>query len=274
MTLGGDIRHGVRLLRKSPGFTALALAALALGMGASTAIFSVVDTVLLKPLPFRDPERLLAVWEKDPALNRDRNFVAPVNLLEWRRQSRTIEGFAGIYDQRVSVGGGSGEPEEVKGERVTANLFPLLGVQPILGRAFREEEDLPGRATVALIGHNLWRRRFGGNPSLTGQSLRVGDRVYTIVGVLPPGFAILEPDVEVWMPLALDPAGRSNNGRYLTVIGRLRPGAGLPAVRTEMEAIGAATEKALPVVNTGWRPSVFRLRDELTFDVQRSLLVL
>jgi putative ABC transport system permease protein len=274
MTLGGDLRFGVRLLRKSPGFTALALAALALGMGATTAIFSVVDTVLLKALPFRDPGRLLAVWEKDPALNRDRNFVAPINFLEWRRQSQTIQAFAGIHDLRLNIGGGSSPPEEVKGERVSAALFPMLGVRPVVGRSFREEEDQPGRGMVALIGYDLWQRRFGGSLSLEGQSLRVRDRVYSVVGVLPSGFSVLEPDVEVWIPLALDPADRSNNGRYLTVIGRMRESAGVSDVQREMEALGTAAEKALPAVNTGWRPSVFRLQDELTFDVRRPLWVL
>src|SRR5215831_3220285 len=274
MGLTGDIRFSARLLRKSPGFVGLALAALALGMGATTAIFSVVDTVLLKPLPFRNPDRLLAVWEKDPALNRDRNFVAPVNFLEWQRQSRTIGSFAGIHDLRVNIDGGASQPEEVKCERVSATVFPMLGVQAETGRTFRPEEDQPGRATVAIVGHNLWQRRFGGDRSLAGQSLRVYGRVYSIVGVLPPEFSILEPNVEVWIPLGLDPADRSNNGRYLTVIGRMRDAARMADVKQEMEALGAAAEKALPAVNTGWRPSVFRLQDELTFDVHRPLWVL
>jgi putative ABC transport system permease protein len=274
MGVAGDICFGARLLRKSPGFTALALAALALGMGATTAIFSVVDTVLLKPLPFRDPDRLLAVWEKDPALNRDRNYVAPVNYLEWQRQSRTVSSFAGIHNLRVNIDGGLGQPEEVKAERVSAELFPMLGVQPAIGRTFQAEEDRPGRATVAIIGHNLWQRRFSGNHSITGQSLRIRGRVYSIVGVLPPGFAILEPGVEVWIPLGLDPADQSNNGRYITVIGRMRDSVSLAGVKREMEALGAAAEKALPAINTGWSPSVFRLQDELTFDVRRPLWVL
>src|SRR5689334_3620069 len=125
MPFGGVFKHSARRLWKSPGFTLIALSALALGMGATTAIFSVVDTVLLKPLPFRDSDRLLAMWEKDPALNRDRNFVAPVNYLEWRRQCRSVEAMAAIHDLRGNVIGGSGEPEDVKGERVTSSLFPL-----------------------------------------------------------------------------------------------------------------------------------------------------
>jgi putative ABC transport system permease protein len=274
MPLGGDFRYGVRRLCRAPGFTSIALAALALGMGATTAIFSVVDAVLLKPLPFRDSDRLLALWEKDPALHHDRNYVAPVNFLAWRRESRTIASMAGIHDLRVNISGGAGEPEEVKAERVSASLFPMLGITPALGRSFREDEDQPGRATVALLGNNLWRRRFGGDPTVMGKSLRVRDGVYTIVGVLPAGFSILEPDVELWIPLGLDPADRSNNGRYLTIIGRIVEGSGIGEVRREMEAIGAAAERMLPEVNTGWRPSIYRLQDELVFDVRRPLWVL
>jgi len=127
MNVGGDLRYAARRLRKAPGFTCIALTALALGMGATTAIFSVVDTVLLRPLPFRDPDRLLALWEKDPSMNRDRNFVAPVNYLTWQKQSHTVETMAAIQDVRGSISGGSGASEEVKTERFTAALLPILG---------------------------------------------------------------------------------------------------------------------------------------------------
>jgi putative ABC transport system permease protein len=274
MHLGGDFRYGARRLWKSPGFTVIALAALALGMGATTAIFSVVDTVLLKPLPFFEPDRLLAMWEMDPALHRDRNFVAPVNFLAWRQRSRTVEPMAAIHDVRANISGGAGEPEEVKVERVTASLFPLLGVQPVVGRAFSEQEDLAGHGTVAVIGYSLWQRRFGGDRTVTGKSLRVRDRVFNIVGVLPAGFAILEPGVDVWIPIELAPEDRSNNGRYLTVIGRMRPGATLAGVRQEMAAIGVESERTLPAVNLGWRPSIYSLQEELVFDVRRPLWVL
>ena len=274
MSPAPDLKHAARLLAKSPGFTAIAVVTLALGMGATTAIFSVVDSVLLKPLPFRDSNRLLAMWEMDPALHRDRNFVAPLNYLEWRKECRSVEAMAAIHNVRASISGGAGEPEEVKMERVTASLFPLLGVQLALGRPFNEQEDRPGAGTTAMIGYSLWQRRFGGDVSAIGRSLRVRDRVYTIVGVLPPGFSILEPGVEVWVPLELAPGDRGNNGRYLTVIGRMREGATLAAVREEMAAIGVQSARAWPAVNTGWNPSIYLLQDELTFDVKRPLWVL
>jgi len=274
MHLGADIRYGARLLRKAPGFTAIALVALALGIGATTAIFSVVDAVLLQPLPFRDSSRLLAMWEMDPALQRDRNFVAPVNYLEWRRLCRSVESMAAIHDVHANITGGAGEPEEVKVERVTASLFPLLGVQPALGRFFLPAEDQPGRGNLAVISYSLWQRRFGGDPAVVGKSLRVRDLVCAILGVMPPGFAVLEPGVDVWIPLELAPQDPSNNGRYLTVIGRMRDGATLAGVRREMAAIGARLERALPAVNLGWRPSIYSLRDELVYDVRRPLWVL
>jgi putative ABC transport system permease protein len=274
MHLGGDLRYAVRQLFGSPGFTAIALLALALGMGAATAIFSVVDTVLLKPLPFRDPDRLLAMWEMNSALNSNRNDVAPVNYLLWRTQCRSVAEMAAIQDVRMIVDAGSSEPEEVKVERVSASLFPLLGVQPVVGRTFEPSEDLPGHGNLAMISYSLWQRRFGGDPSVTGKSLRVRDRIYGIAGVLPAGFGILVPGVEVWVPLELAPEDRANNGRYLTVIGRIRADATLASVRQEMAAIGAQAERDLPAVNRGWRPSIFSLQDELVFDVRRPLWIL
>jgi putative ABC transport system permease protein len=274
MYLGRDIRYGARLLWKSPGFTAIALLALALGMGATTAIFSVVDAVLLQPLPFPDSGRLLAMWEMDPALHRDRNFVAPVNYLAWRQRSKTVVSMGAIHDVQANIGGGAGEPEEVKVERVSASLFDVLKVRPALGRFFTAEEDRPGGGAVAVIGYSLWQRRFGGDRSLAGKTLRVRGRLYSVAGVLPAGFSILEPNVQVWIPLELAPGDRFNNGRYLTVVGRMRDGATLAAVRGEMAALGEEGVRELPEVNTGWRPSIYSLRDELVFDVRRPLWVL
>lgn len=274
MHLGGDIRYGARLLWKTPGFTAVALLALALGMGATTAIFSVVDAVLLEPLPFPDSTRLLAMWEMDPALHRDRNFVAPVNYLAWRQRCKTVEAMGAIHDVHANISGGAGEPEEVKVERVSASLFGVLGARPALGRFFTAEEDRPGGGSVAVISYPLWQRRFGGDRSLAGKTLRVRGRVYGVAGVLPAGFSILEPGVDVWIPLELAPGDRFNSGRYLTVVGRMRAGTTLAAVREEMAAIGEEGVREWPEVDTGWRPSIYTLRDELVFDVRRPLWVL
>src|SRR4051794_624129 len=192
---GQDLRYGVRLLAKAPAFTTVALLTLALGMGAATAIFSVVDAVLLKPLPFRDAERLLVIWERNPSQDRNKMFVAPANFLAWQRQSRTVEQMAAVMEARINLTGGPNghiDPEELKCERVSASLFPLLGVEPGLGRIFRPEEDLPGHANFVMLSHSLWQRRFAGDPGIAGKAIRLRDQPYTVVGVLPPNFAVIE----------------------------------------------------------------------------------
>src|SRR5450432_25605 len=268
-----DLRYAARRLWKAPGFSVLAMVALALGMGATTAIFSVVYAVLLKPLPFRAPERLLVIWEKNPAQNRYRMFVAPVNFLEWRKQSREMEGMAAFQDIRITLTGGPNghiDPEELNCQRVTADFFPLLGVQPVAGRAFRTEEDQPGHISFVLLSQSLWQRRFGGDPAIMGKTIRLRNQPYTVVGVLPPGFSLMTRDVDLWTPLGLSP----NNSRFLTVIGRLRAGTTEDRARAEIETIGSRLEQASPALNQGWRPSLYGLESELTGTVRQALWVL
>src|ERR1035437_10045222 len=272
-----DLRYGVRRLGKTPAFTTVALLTLALGMGAATAIFSVVDTVLLKPLPFRDAERLLVIWEKNPSQNRYKLFVAPVNFLAWQKQGRAVEQMAALQENvRVNLTGGPNghiDPEELNCERFSANLFPLLGVEPKVGRAFRPEEDQPGRTNFVLLSHSLWQRRFAGDPGIAGKTIRLRDQPYTVVGALPPGFAVKEPGVDVYIPLGLEPGdARIANLRFLTVIARRR--GSLDQVRAELDSVGAQMEQAMPALNKGWRPSVFVLGDELVSGVRQALWVL
>ena len=189
--VGRDVRYSVRLLRKSPAFTVVALAALALGLGAATAIFSVVDAILLKPLPFPNANRLLVIWEKNPAQNESRLLVAAGNFLEWRRQARTLEAAGAFQDLHVTLTDGPDGPieaEELPAQRVSSELFPLLGIQPSLGRLFRPDEEQPGRADAVLLSDNLWRRRFGADRSIAGKTIRLSDKSYRVVGVLPPAF--------------------------------------------------------------------------------------
>ena len=271
-----DLRYGVRMLAKAPAFTAVALLTLALGMGAATAIFSVVDTVLLKPLPFRDAERLLLIWENNVSHNLDRTFVSPADFLAWQQQSRAVERMAALQDTRINLSGGPNghmEPEELKGERVTADLFPLLGVEPTVGRAFRPEEDRPENTNFVLLSHSLWQRRFAGDPGIAGKTIRLRDHPYTVVGVLPPAFAVTESGVDVFVPLGLNPAdAHTVNNRFLRVIARRR--GSLDQVRAELDALGAQLERAQPALNTGWRPEVFDMREELVGGVRRALWVL
>src|SRR5579863_4056595 len=268
VSLVQDVRYAVRLLLKAPAFTAISMAALALGIGATTAIFSVVDAVLLKPLPFREPGQLLVIYEQKPAANRFRLFLPPANLLEWQRQSHTLEGMAAVQEGlHANLSGGPNgqmEAEELRVERVSAALFPLLGVQPVMGRAFRDDEDKPGHTNYALLSYALWQRRFAGDRGISGKSIRLREQSYTVVGVLPPGFMILDPQVDIWVPLALNPNdAKAAVGRFLVVIARMRPGVAIEQTRSEMDAIGSRLETANPALNAGYRPSVFPFRDEL-----------
>jgi putative ABC transport system permease protein len=278
LLLGRDLRHGVRLFWKSPGVTLVALLALALGMGAATAIFSVADAVLLKPLGFREPERLLVVWEKNPAQNKFRMFAGAGNFLEWRSQSRVLESIGAFQDVHVNLSGGpngSIDPEELAAQRVSAGLFPLLGVQPLVGRGFSPEEEESGRANFALLSYSLWQRRFAGNRSIAGQTIRLRGQSYTVVGVLPPGVQILDRAADVWIPLDLDSNdARTLRSRFLTVIGRLRPGATLRQAQAELDTIGGRLELADPALNRGWRPNLIPMREELTGSVHQPLLIL
>ena len=268
---------GARSLIQARGFTAAAVTALALGLGATTAIFSVIDAVLLKGVPFRDANRLVAIWEKNVALNRSDMFVAPANYLEWLH-SRALESAAAVQDTRLNlVAGPNGhiEPEEINVERASAVLFPLLGVNAVIGRTFREDEDKPGQNGVALLSHSLWTRRFGQDRSVLNKSIQLGNRSYTVLGVLPAGFSVLEQGVDVWTPIALDPGNtRAANGGTLYVIARLARGVAIEEARAELDSMGKWLEQANPRLNSGWRPAVFSLREQIVGNVQRPLLVL
>ncbi|HUA63960.1 MAG TPA: ABC transporter permease [Verrucomicrobiae bacterium] len=272
-----DLRHAVRQFARSPGFTAVALVTLALGIGATTAIFSVVDAVLWKPLPFRDPSHLLILWERNPSLHKFRMKVAPFNFREWE-SCPSLAGVAAFLDTHANLTGGPNgaiEPEELNVERISARMFPLLGVQPLVGRAFRPEEDQPGNSTFALLSYSLWRRRFAADPAIAGKTIRLRDQSYVVLGVMPPRFALLDSEIDLWTPLAFnmnDP--RVLGGRILTVIGRPKPGMSFERVRADLEAIGDRGQQINPQVDTGWRPSPFPLSDELLGNVTKPLLVL
>jgi len=273
-----DMRHGVRLWWKARGLAGVALAALTLGIGAATAMFSVVNAVLLQPLPFREAGRLLVMWEKSGPQQKDELYVAGTNFGEWRRRSRSVEGMAALQDVHVSLTGGPNghrDAEEVKAERASANLFDVLGVQPVLGRGFLAVEDSPGRADVAVLSFELWQRRYGADPTIGGKPIRLRGQSYTVVGVLPPGFSVLEPGVDVWIPLGLnlgDP--RQGAGRYLTVIARLKPGVTMEQARAEFAALGDSLEKTYPEIDSGYRADIRPLTEQMMGKARHSLLVL
>ncbi|HEU5132626.1 MAG TPA: ABC transporter permease, partial [Pyrinomonadaceae bacterium] len=208
-----DLRYAARLQRKNLGFTIVAVIALALGIGANTAIFSVVNTVLLQPLPYKDPQRLVMVWEDASRHGYPRDTPAAANFVDWRDQNQVFDGMAAIADTNFNLTG-SGEPERLEGRRVSANMFPLLGVEPQIGRVFTAAEDQPGAQRVVLLSYALWQRRFGGDPNIVGQSLTLNGEGYVVVGVMPARFQFPSSDDQAWVPIALTQQEAGNRGRH------------------------------------------------------------
>lgn len=190
MTALSDLRHALRVLRRTPLFTACTIAALAIGIGATTALFSVVHALLVKPLPYPNAEQLVVVWEHNLPRNRPRNVVSPANYLEWKARSRSFEHLAAFTQNRVTLTG-NGEPEELPTVVVTADLFDTLGVPPTLGRGFAPGEDQEGAARTLVLGHGLWTRRFGADPGVIGRTLTINGEPATVIGVMARGFEVL-----------------------------------------------------------------------------------
>jgi predicted permease len=273
-TLVQDLRFGVRM-KKNPGFSLIAVLTLTLGIGANTAIFSVVNAVLLSPLPYREPDRLVQVWENVRTKNKPRGRVAPANFVDWKNRNQTFEGMA-AYDTYPSFNlTGAGEPERIQAASVSASLFPLLGVGAIIGRTFTSEEEQRGRHRVVLIGHGLWQRRFGADPEIVGRSLTLIDQSYTVVGILPPVFSFLPAEYEIFIPMVLDGWEAKARGTHpWHAIARLKEGVTLAQAQSEMDQIGRNLEQAYPNSNTGVGVTLVPLQEQLVGDSRRALLVL
>ncbi|HEX5706976.1 MAG TPA: ABC transporter permease [Pyrinomonadaceae bacterium] len=269
-----DLRYGVRMLAKNPGFTVVAVIALALGIGANSAIFSVVNTVLLRPLPYKDPERLVMVWEDRTKRGYPRDTPAAGNFTEWREQNSVFEGMAAIADLSFNLTG-AGEPERLEGRRVSANLFPLLGVEPQLGRAFLPEEDEPGAARVVVLSHGLWQRRFGSDVGVVGKPLTLNGESFEVVGVMPPDFQFPSRDDQLWVPIAFTPQEAANRNRhYLQIVARTKPGTSVEQAQTEMSAIAERLRQQYPDTNTDVGAAVVPLHEQLVGDIRPALLIL
>jgi len=272
-TLLRDVRYGVRTLFKNRGFTVVAIVALALGIGANTAIFSVVNAVLLRPLPFEKPDQLVMVWEKRMQLGRVRNVVSPPDFNDWRAQNKVFEDMAAFSSQGFNLAT-SGEPERIQGAGVSPSLFSILRAQPRLGRFFGSDEDKPNSNPVVIISSGLWQRSFGSDPDIAGKTIKLNDKVYNIIGVTPADFVFPNRRSEVWVPLTLSPEDANNRGGHsLTVVARLKPDVTLQQARTEMDSIAAQLEQQYQV-NTGHGANVFPLHEEVVTDARPALLVL
>ncbi len=271
-----DVRYGLRMLRKSPGFAAVALLILALGIGANSAIFSVVHAVLLRPLPFPESERLVEVAHVPPPEQfpgRKTFAVSPANYLDWRAQNDVFENMTVLTGTDLNLTGG-GAPESLPAAAVSADFFSVLRVAPTLGRGFAEGEDQRGGAKVAVLSQALWKSRFGGNPGAIGQAVVLDGQPYTVIGVMPARFAF--PDLaRLWVPLAWTDAERSVRGIHdFEVIARLKPGVPLQRARAQMSAISERLARQYPADDKGWGAVVTPLREDLVGDVRPALLVL
>lgn len=266
-----DVRFGLRMIRISPGFTAAAILMLALGIGATTAIFSFVDAVLLKPLPFPDAQRIVNVWEKPP--DSDRNGISTLNFLDWKNQNTVFAAMAAqTWDSMTLTD--ADVPVELRDSRVSAAYFDIFGAKPMLGRTFARDEDQPGKQNEVILSHRIWQSRFGADRGITGRSIRLNGAVYTVIGVMPPGTFDRERE-DVWTPLAFKPGEMTRDYHWMISWARLKPGVTLGRAREQMKAIAARIEHDYPQSNKGWSSTVDRYQDRLVDDrLRRSLLVL
>ncbi len=279
-TLWQDLRYSIRMLAKAPGFTAVAILTLALGIGANTAIFSVVNRVLLTRLPYRQPDRLVMVWEKNPHNSSGRNVVSPSNFLDWQDQNTIFEQMAASYDARVNLTG-NGEPEEVAIQAVSPNLFSLLGVNAAIGRTFTAEDGQTGHDNVVILSYGLWLRKFGADRNLVGKTLQIDGQAMPVVGVMPRGFdifvkqgSLINERSELWTPIAFTAKSRGRRGRWLTAIARMKPRITLAQAQAEMDTIASRLEKEYPDFNTHWGVNLVSLHEQFVGEIRPALLVM
>src|SRR5580658_6190163 len=268
-----DIRYAFRGLRRSPAFALSSIASLTLGLGASLAVFTVADNLLVRPLPYQDASRLMMIWENRG--DDGHNVVSPANYLDWRSQNDVFSDIAALSPTRSSNLAENNRAEEFLGQSVTANLFPLLGVNPVRGRIFTPEEDRSS-SQVLLISYRLWQSWFGGDENIVGRQVEINAVPFTIIGVLPPNFYFLDRATDIWGPLGLNPAQnyRKTSGRFATAVGRLRPGVSNREAQAHMSALAKRLERAYPEFNTNWRVNLEPVRDALFRNTKAPLLVL
>ena len=271
----GDVKYTLRSLARQPLFYTVVLLTLALGIGANAAIFTVVNAVLLRPLPYPDPDRLMMVWTYNPRQGFDKDVGTYPNFEDWRRGSQSFERMSGYFGASVTLTG-SGDPAQIRGARVTHEFLDTMRVQPMLGRPFVPEHGHAGGERVVLLGHGLWTRRFGADPSVIGRSVMLNGLSHEVLGVMPASFAH-PSDAEFWLPLA--PVGQfeslftARGSYWLTIVGRLKPGVSQAVAQAEMDGIAARLEKEYPV-NAGIGVRLVAMHEELVGDVKRPLLIL
>src|SRR5215467_3757965 len=267
MNLLTDLRYSVRQNAKNPGFFTVAVAALALGIGANTAIFSAVEAGLLRPLPYFQPDRLVMVWEDSSFIGFPENTPAPANYVDWRAQNAVFTDMAARQGSSMSLTGG-GAPEQLFGQRVTPNFFDVLGVRPTIGRVFTPEED-KAKEQVALLSYGLWQRRFGADLAIVGRTILLNNTQTRVIGVMPRGFFFREKNVDYWMPLYFTPERWAQRGNhFLNVVARLRAGVTRKQAQTEMDAIAARLQKQYPETNAKVGVNVVPMQQDFAGDTK------
>jgi putative ABC transport system permease protein len=287
-----DIRYGVRMLVKAPGFTAIAILTLALGIGANSAIFSVVNATILTRPSYSEPDKLFMVWEWNRRLapnrsavepgniSHDRNTISPGNFLHWRAENTVFDDLAAWYDFDTNLTG-QGEPERIPAQAVTPNLMSMLGVNARFGRVFLPEEGQAGKDNVVILGYGLWQRRFASDPAVVGKTILLDRQVLTIVGIMPPTFqfsvmhgSLTGEPPELWEPLTFDKESWTPHGRYMSSIARLKKGVSLAQAQSQMDAIAAGLEKQFPAMDTNWGVNLVSLHEQSVGGIRPALLIL
>ncbi len=274
-----DLRYGMRYLVRRPAYTIAAVVALALGIGASTAIFSVLYAALWRNLPYREADRLVIVWEDELDDPDNQNVANPANYMDWKEQNHVFQDMAATVDDLSNLTG-SGEPEEIPSQRVTPNFFSVLGTSAMMGRTFSTEDKASDEREVVL-SYGLWQRRFGADPGIIGRKLILNGRETTVIGVMPANFrwfikkgSFIRKPAEMWTPRPITPQRRTREGRYLTVLARLNPGVSEEQAQADMTLLAQRLEKQFKEFNTNWGANVVPLRQQLTGDVRMALIIL
>ena len=278
-SLFSDIRFGVRMLLKNPAMTIIALLALTLGIGANTAIFSVVHAVLLRSFSYADAERIVLVWEKKQGGRTDQNVINLGNFSDWKEQNQVFTDMAVFFDRSYNLTG-DGEPEEIPVQFGTPNLFSVLGTNPVLGRTFQPDEGGQGQPGVAVISYGLWQRRFGGDRQIVGRQITLNNQPTTVIGVMPANFGwhiqqgtqVSKP-ADIWVPFQVTNEFRGRRGRFASSVARLKPGVTIQQAQTEMDTIAARLAQQY-TFNTNWGVNVVPLRTQFTGEIRRPLLIL
>jgi putative ABC transport system permease protein len=278
-----DLKYAFRTLRKNPAFSVVAVLTLALGIGATTSMFSVLHAVLIRPLPYAQPDRLVEIFETNPLKRWTRNVVSPANYADWRRMNSVFTDIAATNGSGDKGEGtldvfltGAGEPQRIKALQTTGNLFQVLGAAPLIGRTFTDEETYDGHQRVVILSYSLWRSLFAADPSVVGRSITLSGRAYTVVGVMPQTFFYPSHDIQLWGPVGYKPSlfTEARRPHWLRVVARLKPGVSLDRAQHEMDAIAARLEKMYPDTNTKMGVRLEGLHDAFAFDARPALLIL